>query len=148
MNNMNNQFAEMMKSFMNPEMFMSYTKNMQAMDFSGFTNMLRQNAEVFSSTNQMAAENAQSIIRRSAEVFGNNASNMFNAIRDVTSAGDYEQAAVCQQRYLKNSFEDNLNNTKEIIEMATKSSMEVFQNLGNNIAENMNKIFDNKGNKN
>jgi hypothetical protein len=143
-NNMNNQFFDMMKSYMNPEMFTSCTKGMSTMDFSSFSSMLKNNAELISSTNQMAAESAQSILRRGAEIFQNNASGMFNAFKDVASFNDMEHATACGQKYLRNSFEDSMSNAQEIMDMASKSSMEIFQAVGKGISENMNKMFDNK----
>jgi phasin family protein len=141
MNNANNQFFDFMKSFVNPEVAMNSMKQMPAMDFSTFANVIKKNAEVLTTTNQMAAESMQSIVRRGAEVFQNNASQMFNAVKDVVSAGDLEQAAACQQNYMKSILENSVNNAKEIMDMSSKSSMEIFEAMGKSMAENMNKAF-------
>lgn len=142
MNNSNGQFFDFMKSFINPEILVSAMKNTPVVDFSSFTGTVKKNAEVLTTTNQMAAESIQAIAKRSAEVFQNNATDMFNAVKNMVSVQDLEQAAACQHDYVKSAFENSINNTKELMDMASKSSMEIFGVVGKNMTENVSKAFD------
>ena len=68
-------------------------------------------------------------------------SEMFNTIKESVSAGDAEQIRNCQQNYLKSTVENNINNAKEILDITSKSSMEVLDTIGKNFTEKMNKPF-------
>ena len=142
-NNFGNQFFDFMKPFMNPESCLNAMKQAPAMDFSSFANMVKKNAEVLTSSSQMVAESLQSIVKRGAEVLQNNSSDMLNAIKETAAAEDLEQVAANQQKYIKLALENSINNTKEIMDMSAKSSMEIFEVIGNNISENINKSFNN-----
>ena len=140
--NSNNQFFDVMKSFFNPENMMNSMKGIPAVDFSSFSNMVKKNAEVMTAANQLAAESAQSILKRAAEVFQNNATELFNVVKESTSAGDLEQARVRQQEFIKSSFSNSVSNANEIMDMAIKSTKEIFEVVSNNMAENVNNAFD------
>jgi phasin family protein len=113
------------------------------MDFSSFANVVKKNAEILTSSSQMVVGSLQSIVKRSAEVFQNNASDMLNAIKDTASSQDLEQMAAHQQKYVKSTLENSINNAKEIMDMSSKSSMEIFEVVGKNMSENINKSFSN-----
>ena len=142
MENSNNQFFDFMKNAFNPEHMMNSMQAVPALDFSSFSNMVKRNAESLTAANQMAAESMQSIIKRSAEVFQNNASEMFNAIRETSGAKDLEQIRSRQQQFVKSSITNSINNAKEIMDMSAKSAMEIFEVMGHNMAENVNRAFD------
>lgn len=138
----NNQF-DFMQNFMNPENFMKSMKNMPmpGADLSNMSNIMKETSEAFASSGQMATESMQSIMKRGADSFQKNTTELFNSMKDAVSAGNVEQIVSCQQKYLKNSMENNLNNTKEAIEMGSKSAMEILDVMGKNLGENINKAF-------
>lgn len=142
MSNNNNQFFDFAKFFVDPENMINSLKNIPAMDFSSFTNAVKNNAETLTTINQLAAESIQTFVRRSSEVFQRNASEMFNALRETTQAGNIEQAASRQQQYIKSNFKNSLENTKELMDIASKSAMEIFEVVGNSMTDNLNKTFD------
>ncbi len=132
--------------FMNQDAMLKSMEGMPNLDFSSFTNMVKNNAEAITSTNQMASESIQSILKRGADSLQKNATEMFNSMKDATSAGDVEQMSSCQQKYLKSMIENNINNTKEILDMTSKSTREVLDVFGKSMNENLNKAFKNKRN--
>lgn len=138
----NNQFFDFAKFFLNPENMINSLKNVPAVDFSSFANTVKNNAETLTAINQLTAESIQSLVRRSSEVFQKNASEMFEAIRETTTAGNIEQAASRQQQYIKSNFKNSLENAKELMDMASKSTMEIFEVMGKSMIENLNKTFD------
>lgn len=142
MENQNNQFFDFMKSVFNPEHMMNSMKATPALDFSSFSNMVKKNAESINAANQLVAENVQSIVKRSAEVFQNNASEMFNVIKESSGAKDLEQVRARQQQYLESTITNSINNAKELMDMTSKSAMEIFEVMGQNMTENVSKAFD------
>lgn len=137
---MSNNF-DFTQSFMNSENFMKNMKGMPSIDFSSFSNMLKNNADAFTEANRMASESMQSILKRGSESLQKNANEMFNSMKEAITAGDIEQVALCQQKYLKSTLENNLDNTKEMLDMTSKSAMEMIDVVGKNMSENMNKTY-------
>lgn len=140
----NNPLFDSVKSFMNPESMFGFLKQSPVVDFSSFTGIVKQNSEALTAANQIAAESAQSIIKRCAEIYQDGASHMFNTIKDMSSSSDLEQANAHHQNYLKSSVEKAINNTKELLDMASKSSMEIFDVVGKGMSDNVHKTFNKK----
>ncbi|WPY01187.1 Phasin family protein [Candidatus Trichorickettsia mobilis] len=138
------QFFDTMKSFMNPEAFLGNMKNIPTMDFSSFTNGVKKNTEILTTANQLASDSAQVMVKRSAEALQNSASEMFNTVKEILSAENIEEAAACQQQYIKSAIENSMNNSKEIVDMMTKASMEIFQLMGNGVSEHVDHAFTKK----
>ena len=139
MNN-NNPF-EFFQSFMNQENFAKSMKWMPNMDMSSLGNIMKETAETITSTNQLISDTVQSIAKRGADSFQKNTSEMFNSMKEAASAGDVEQIANCQQNYWRSTVEHNINSAKEILDIASKSSIEVLEVMGKNFTEKMNKPF-------
>jgi len=137
MNN-NNPF-EFFQSFMNQENLAKSIKWMPNMDMSSLGNIMKDTAEAITSTNQLISDTVQSIAKRGADSFQKNTSEMFNTMKEAASAGDVEQIANCQQNYWKSTVEHNINSAKEILDIASKSSIEVLEVMGKNFTEKMNK---------
>lgn len=139
MNN-NNPF-EFFQSFMNQENFAKSMKWMPNMDMSSLGNIMKETAETITSTNQLISDTVQSIAKRGADSFQKNTSEMFNTMKEAASAGDVEQIANCQQNYWRSTVEHNINSAKEILDIASKSSIEVLEVMSKNFTEKMNKPF-------
>jgi len=137
MNN-NNPF-EYMQSFMKNENFTKNMKDMPNMDFSSASTMMKSTAEAINSTNQMASESVQSIVKRGADSLQKNTTELYNTMKEAVSAGDANQINQCQQKYLLTALDNNVNSTKEILDMSTKSMMEIIDVFHNGFKENINK---------
>ncbi len=140
MNNNNNPF-EFFQSMMKNENFGKTLHDMPSVDFSTMTNTMKNTAEAISAANQMMSENMQSIFKRGAEVVQKNTTEMYNAMKDAVAAGDLTQVSACGQHYLQSAFDNNINNTKEIVDMASKSTLEILNVVQSGIKENSGKIF-------
>jgi len=139
MNN-NNPF-EFFQSFMNQENLAKSMKWMPNMDMSSLGNIMKDTAEAITSNNQLISDTVQSIAKRGADSFQKNTSEMFNTMKEAASTGDVEQIANCQQNYWRSTVEHNINSAKEILDIASKSSIEVLEVMGKNFTEKMNKPF-------
>ena len=137
----NNNHFEFFQSFMNQENLAKSMKWMPNTDMTSLGNMIKETAEAITSTNQLISDTVQSIAKRGADSFQKNTSEMFNTMKEATSAGDIEQIANCQQNYWRTTVENNINSAKEILDITSKSSIEVLDVMGKNFTEKMNKPF-------
>lgn len=135
---MNNNPFEFMQSLINYD---NFAKNIPNMDFSSFSNMMKNTTEAINATNQMASESLQSIFKRGSDSLQKNTTEMYNTMKDAISAGDVTQISACQKKYLQSTVNNNVNNTKEILDMSAKSMMEIIDVLHNGLKENVNKNF-------
>jgi len=122
----NNPF-EFMQSFMNN----SFTKNMPDIDFSSMTNTMKNTAESINSINHKASENLQSIFKKGSDSLQKNTTEMYNTMKKAVSTGDVTQACNCQQQYFQSTIDSNIKNTKEIIDITTKSMMDSLETFRN-----------------
>jgi phasin family protein len=124
---------------MNQENLTNSMKWMPNMDLAALGNMVKETTETITSANQLISDTVQSITKRGSDSFQKNTSEMFNTMKESASAGDIEQITNCQQNYLKSTVENNINSAKEILDITSKSSMEVLDTIGKNFTEKMNK---------
>ena len=108
---------------------------MPKMDFSCVDNMIKEAANNISSTSQLFSNTAQSIAQKNNEAVQKNAAEIFDTVKEAVSAKDMEQLVSCQQNYLRSATENNINNAKDILHMASKSSMELLENMRKNYSE-------------
>ena len=125
-------FADAMKQFtdIKPAQF----DVNRAMDIS------RKNVEAFSAANQTAAEGVQAIARRQAEIARSHVESMLQTSRDMLTSGSPEVNTTRQAELAREVFEASLSNMRELSELATKSSFEVFDVLNRRAAESMEEI--------
>ena len=131
MSNNFNFFTEGMKDFMNPENLTKNFKNVSMPDFSQVSDSVKRNSEVLTEIGQMAAESAQAIMRRGAEIIQDNASNTFNNLKEVAASGNPEDAMSRQQSFAQNFMQQTASNVKEMMDMSSKAMMEVFERVSN-----------------
>ena len=137
----NNNPFEFFQSILNQEAFTKSMQGMPNVDLSSFSAAMKNTTEAVSSTNQMVSENMQSIFKRGADALQKNTTEMYNTMKDAVSAGDITQISACQQKYLQSSMDNNFNNAKEVIDMSTKSLIEVINVMQTGIKENTGKAF-------
>ena len=133
----NNNPFEFFQGFINQDNLAKSMKWMPNMDLSAVTNMVKESAEAINNAQQLVSESLQSIVKRGADSFQKNTSEMFTTMKEAISAGDMEQLTNCQQNYLKTAMENNINNTKEILDITSKSSREVLDVIGKNLSKNL-----------
>jgi phasin family protein len=146
MTNSNTQFSDLMKSFMNPEFYMSSIKNMPAMDFSAISDTIKKSSQIFTTTNQIATESLQSMFQKNSEVFQKNTADLVTSAKEAISSGDIKKITECQQKYLKSICEASISNAKEFANMASEASFKMMEAV-NGVTEKMTKSCDNIKNK-
>ena len=137
----NNNPFEFFQSLMNQEAFTKSMQGMPNLDMSSFSATMKNTAEAVASTNQMVSENMQSIFKRGSDALQKNTTEMYNTMKDAVFAGDVNQISACQQKYLQSTMDTNFNNAKEVIDMSTKSLLEVLNVMQTGIKENTGKAF-------
>jgi hypothetical protein len=135
---MNNNPFEYLQSFMNQN---NMGKYMKGFDMSSMSNMTKNSAEAISVTNQMAADNIQSIFKKGSDNFEKNTTELYNTIKESMSSGDVNQMSKCQQRYLETAVDNNFNSTKEIVDISTKSMLDMINFMQKSIKENTSQSF-------
>ncbi|MGI4775549.1 MAG: phasin family protein [Janthinobacterium lividum] len=141
MENTYTQLFDFIQSHCNPEHMMNSMKNNSAIDLSSLTEAAKKSAQTMTSANQLAAESLQSVVKRTTEVYQNNASEMLNVIKDTSSLSNPEQARIRQEQYIKSCLSSSISNAKEIVDIISKSSMEIFDVIGHSVTENIDNIF-------
>lgn len=110
------------------------------LDFNQLFSTQRRNIEAISAANQAAVEGAQAIARRQAEIARSNVETALKASKDLLTSGTPETNLAKQAELTKSFFESALTNLREVSEMATKASFEVFDVLNQRAAENFEEI--------
>jgi phasin family protein len=136
-NNFSNPFMDSFKQFMDKEFSMNMQKQFMNFDGSQFSEMAQKNIESLMRAGQVASENTQAILKRAAEIAQKNMTDTVESTRDFMTSANPEIAMQKQQNFVAESASKALNNQKEMFEMASKSTMEVFDIFTRNVKENM-----------
>lgn len=139
----NTQFLDMMKSYMNPEVYMSSIKNIPNVDFSSVTGTMQRAMNIFTTTNQIAVESMQALIKKNSEILQSNVNNIVNSTKEAMNSGDIKQATDCHQQCLKSIYETSINNAKELANIAYESSAKILEAVNKNVAENVHQTAEN-----
>lgn len=100
----------------------------------------RRNIEAISAANQAFVEGAQAISRRQAELVRENVEQFLRVSRDMLSGNAPETSLTKQADYMKDTVQTTLDNLREVTEMVTKSSFEVFDVLNRRASESLDEI--------
>lgn len=133
----NTQFLDLMKFYMNPEFYMSSVKNMPNIDFSSVTGTMQRAMNILLTTNQIATESMQNLLKKNSEMIQNNVNAVLSSTKEAMSSGDLKQANDCHQKCLKSIYETSMNNAKELANIAYESSAKILEAVNKNIAENV-----------
>lgn len=109
----------------------------QTFDMNPLLQAQRRNAEVFSAVSQVITESVQAIARRQAEILQAGTTEMLQLAKDVAASSSPETAMATQTAFAKTNFENSLSNTRELAEIVSKSSIEVFDVLSKKLSENV-----------
>jgi phasin family protein len=131
----NNPYADAMKfwsSYQNPQV-PNFDVN-QAVSFG------RRNAEALTAAGQCVSESVQAISRRQAELARAQVETLLKTSKDMLVNGSPEINTGKQVELAKTIFESSLNNLREVSELVTKSSFEVFDVLNKRASESIEEI--------
>lgn len=94
----NTQFLDFMKSYMNPELYVSSIKNMPNIDFSSTTGTMQRALNIFVTTNQIATESMQNLLKKNSEMVQHNVNTILNSTKEAMGSNDFKQASDCHQK--------------------------------------------------
>lgn len=128
-----NPFADTFKSF----------GDFKALDTNAFFNTQKRNAEAFAEASQVLTAGFQAVARRQAELAQEAAKNSLQLTKDLfSSAGNPEANSAKQAEFAKETVEAGLSNARELVELASKSSIEAFDVINKRIAESVSEFSD------
>jgi phasin family protein len=130
-NNFTNPFAEMFKMFGENNMM----GKMSGFDMTRMTDIQRRNAEALSSMGQVMTEGVQTMVKRQGEMIHSTANQAMHLVKEISSSP--ETSIQKTASFVKHGLENASSNTREIIDVAMKSGMEVFDMMSKKISENM-----------
>lgn len=116
----------------NPNLMDQTTNNLNSM-----LSVIMKNMQVMSKAGQNIAENTQNIFRKKAEITQKRFSEIFSLIKEVSSSPNSEIVMSLQADYCRKSFEEMINDFKELTEMTTKSSLEAFEAVNKKLNESI-----------
>lgn len=111
-------------------------------DFNLLLQAQRRNAETISAVNQLITESVQAVVRRQTEILQSGATDALQLAKDIAAAPNPENAVATQTAYAKTAFESAISNSRELAEIVSKSSIEVFDVLSKKISENVTESID------
>lgn len=131
----NNPFADAFKPFT----AFSEFKN-SAFDVSKLVQAGRRSFETANEASQMAAENAQAIARRQAELARTQVEAVLKNSKDMLVNGSPEINTTKQVELAREVVEGSLNNLRELSEMVTKSNFELFDVFNRHASEQLGEL--------
>jgi phasin family protein len=115
-----------------------FNNNNQFFNFEtpNYSEAMQKNLDAMMKANQVSIENGQAIARRVGEIFQRNIGEAVEATREILSSQNPETAMQKQQDYIKNVTSEVVANSKEVVEMASKSVMEVYDIYSKSFSDN------------
>lgn len=100
----------------------------------------RKNLEALASANKAALEGVQEITRRQSEIFTESVEDASNALSDIMGVTSFEDRAVKQAEFTKDSYQKALANFWDLGEMVTKSNSRTFGVINKRVAEGLDEV--------
>nr|WP_231569155.1 phasin family protein [Rickettsia endosymbiont of Ixodes pacificus] len=116
---------------------MSSMKNIPSVDLSSITNTMQRAMNILLTTNQIATESMQSLLKKNSEIIQNNVNTILNTTKEAANSKDFKQASKCHQKCLKSIYETSMDNSKELASIAYESSTKILEAANKHIAENV-----------
>lgn len=112
-------------------------------DFNAFLSTQKKNAEAFAAAGQVLTAGFQAVARRQAEIAQATAKNSLQLTKELfASAANPEASTAKQTEFAKEVVESGLSNTRELVELASKSSIEAFDLINKRVAESISEFSD------
>lgn len=110
-------------------------------DVSGYMQTFQKNLEAFAQAGKVNAENTQAFLRRNTEIMQKSAKEACEAAQDLCKkCNDPSEFTSKQQAYMKHAMKSALENSREYMDMLSKSSMEVFDILSKSFYNNVQEV--------
>ena len=139
-----NGFAEVAKAFDVSKAF-EVTKafgefRLPGIDVEAVAQSQRKNLEALTQANQLAVEGVQSLARRQVEIARQAVDEAQAVLREWTEPGAPEDRIAKNAELAKQAFEKNVANARELAELATKASTDVFSVFARRLSESFDEV--------
>lgn len=119
------------------------TPQVPQMDVNRMFTLQRKNMEAFSAATQAVNGSLQAIARRSAEFVRDNVEEALSTSREIMTGNTApEKAAEKQSEFAKQSFQNSLEQIREVTEMASKAQFEAFDILSARFSRSIDEVKD------
>jgi phasin family protein len=133
---MNNVFQDIFKNFSNGDNMCGYNNPFFNFDAPNYNELMQKNLDAMMKAGQVSMENGQAIARRVAEIMQKQVGEIVEASRDIMSSQNPENALQKQQNFIKAATNNAIADSKEVVEMTSKSVMEVYDIFSKRATEN------------
>lgn len=131
----NTQFLDLMKSYMKPEAYMNSIKNMPGIDLSSIAGIMQKAMNIFTTTNQIATESMQAVLKKNSELLQSNINNALNTAKEVMESGDIKHATECHHKCMKLMYDNSMHHAKEYANLAHEASAKIVAAVNKNVSE-------------
>lgn len=121
--------------------FTNYMGNFQPMDLNIFKGTMSKNMEALTAANQVWMEGMQAASRRNAEIAQNSAQKSFECIKDCSVNPNMQEMQQAHSNCMNDVIHNFTSNVREMMEMSSKASLEVYDILNKRASEAVNEMF-------
>jgi phasin family protein len=100
----------------------------------------RKNIEALANANRLAFEGVQAVMKRQMEIMRQSVEEAVGVARSMTEVTSPQDKAAKQAEMVKDTFERNLSNMRELVEMMSKSNNEAFDLLNKRFTQTMDEM--------
>jgi len=109
-------------------------------DVQAFAEAQRRNLQALTQANQLAVEGIQAVARRQTEIMRQAIDEASALVRDWTQPGAPEERLANSAEAAKHAFEKGLANARELNELSTKASTDVFSVIAQRVSEGFDEV--------
>lgn len=117
----------------------SMNKTMPMPNMGNVSDMQRKACESLKEVTQATTQTGQALWEMQVAGFQNNLSEMFKLMKEVTTSQNLESSVTKQSNFARSIFENNILNAREMAEVISKSSLEMFDMFSRNAVDNLDK---------
>lgn len=109
-------------------------------DVDAIVSVHKKNMETLTAANKLAYEGFQAVVRRQAEIIRQTMEDASTASSTISDLGSANDRIAKQTALMKEAFEKNLSNVKELAELLIKSNNEVFDLLSARVSQSLDEV--------
>ncbi len=109
-------------------------------DFDAVLELQKKNFDAITAANQVAAEGAQALAKRQAEMLQQAMEEVSKMIESFSKIDNPQAVAAAQADLLKGAFVKSVDNTRELADLMTKSNTEASDALNTRVVEALDEV--------
>jgi phasin family protein len=111
-----------------------------AVDTKALVDAQKKNIEAVATVNRVAFEGAQAVMRRQSEIVREMVESASAAITEMAKPGRPEEKLAQQADLIKKSYETNLTNLNELVELGAKSNREAAEVINHRFVDSIDEM--------